>query len=76
MATARTPGKGKLAADLSKVPASEAQPQPEAPAKTGIETIRDKDEDFVRVVDHDSNKVLFSGTAAEHRALKKALSGD
>jgi hypothetical protein len=51
------------------------------PAPTGIQVIRgpwqasaDVDvEDQVRVVDHDRNLVLFSGTEAEFTAYKRAL---
>lgn len=53
-------------------------------AKKGIEVVRgpwaatmDADvEDQVRVLDHDNNVVLFSGSKAEYQRLQRALSAD
>lgn len=88
---AKTPGKAKLLASLEKVPAADrarmgitqADVEAAAETKTGVavETSQwqaDEDEDLeeqVRVIDHDSNRVLFSGTKAEYARLKKAVTG-
>lgn len=81
MTNAKIPGKGKMSAEIEVVKAKDAKPIPEAPKKTGIETVREKyqhDEEspemqLVRVIDHDANRVLYSGSAADFKALQKHL---
>ena len=80
--TARPPGRGKLAANLERVPASEAKPKAAEPKKSGIEVIREdwqadadsKPEKRIRVVNHDTGRVVFTGSEADYRALRR--SGD
>jgi hypothetical protein len=75
----KSPGRGKFSANLE---VTRGEITRNAPAKKGIEVIREKfqadadseAEDCIRIVDHDANRVVWSGTAAEHKALKKALS--
>ena len=78
----RTTGRAKLAASLDRIPAAEAKAAPAAKPKTGVETVHVKGwkssadaapQDMVRMIDHGSNRVLFFGTAAEHKALRRAF---
>lgn len=82
MTDARTPGRGRLAATLDRVPAAEAKATPAEKKKTGTEIVREKwqrnadakPEDLVRVVDHDAGgQTTWSGTPAQFTALKRAL---
>ena len=76
-------GKGKLAANLDRVPKGGGDAASgRARAQEGVELITDKKweagdgsepADRVRLVDWDANRVLFSGTTQEYRALKRAI---
>lgn len=88
---ARTPAKAKLLASLDKIPAADrarlgitqedvdaaAEPKTGVTVETGQWQPHDEVdlEEQVRVIDHDSNRVLFSGTKAEYARLKKAVTG-
>lgn len=84
MAQHRAPGRGKLAASLSRVAKDEVTSPPTTERKTGLEVVREKfqwaeghkPQDRVVVWDHDANEVLFSGSPDQFKQLKKALAGD
>lgn len=77
-------GKARLSADLTSQTGavSGQQVTTTPPAKSGVEIVRDKEHlthaeaeasEHIRVIDHDNNEVLFSGTPAQFKALKRAL---
>lgn len=82
MSTATPKGKARMSATIERIPAAEAIPQPVSEPKTGTEVLTEKGYQheegadpvtFIRVVNHDTNRVLWSGTQAEYKALKGAI---
>jgi hypothetical protein len=81
MTAHKASGRGKLSANLTRIPAAAVTQPPTSGAKKGLEIVREKFQAHAdlkptpRVVvwDHDANRVLFSGTPFEYARLKSAL---